>query len=122
MSSADGSDGPNFHPHPPPDGRADSLATQLFESLCYVLIEKGVLTRNDAMSVVQTVAQVKRGSLIDVAVGKQDAADLSLLRRLFTSFEALDDRTRAASFSGGNVHRLRPPLHGDRPEFPEADD
>lgn len=97
------------------------LATQLFESLCYVLIEKGILTKNDAMSVVQTVAQVKRGALIDVAATEHDAAELKLLRRLFTSFEALDDRPSDVSFSGGNVHRLRPPLHGDRPEFPEAD-
>lgn len=98
------------------------MATQLFESLCYVMIEKGVLTKNDAMSVVQTVAQVKRGALTDVRPSERDSAELRVLRRLFTSFEALDDRPGDVSFSGGNVHRLRPPLHGDRPAFPEADD
>lgn len=86
-----------------------------------MLIEKGVLTKYDALSVIQTVAEVKRGSLDGGAAGAQHAADLQLLHRLFTSFELLEDRPSDVAFSGGNVHRLRPPVHDDRPEFPEDD-
>lgn len=74
------------------------------------------------MSVVQTVALIKRGTVIDAGDGAKDGAELRLLRRLFTSFEALDDRPADANFAGGNVHRLRPPLHDDRPAFPEDGD
>ena len=123
MSPSDGSDGADFPFSTAPEALVGpDVGTLLFESLCYVLIEKGVLTKNDAMSVVETVAQVKRGSCLDGAPSEREAADLSLLRRLFTSFEALDDRPTDANFAGGNVHRLRPPLHDDRPAFPEDDD
>jgi hypothetical protein len=122
MFSTDGPDGTGPPSAEAPGEPSAGLATRLFESLCYVLIEKGVLTRNDAMSVVQTVAQIKRGALIDITPSKQDEAELRLLRHLFTSFEALDDGSSDVSFSGGNVLRLRPPLHGDQPAFPEADD
>ena len=122
MPSSDGSDGANFpssrSPVDPPGASVDTL---LFESLCYVLIEKGVLTKNDALSVIQTVAQVKRGALDGGAATAEDAAILELLRRMFTSFEMLDDRPSEVNFAGGNVHRLRPPVHGDQPEFPEDD-
>ena len=121
MSSSDGFDGANCPTsRPPGKPPAPSLDTLLFESLCHVLIEKGVLTKNDALSVIQTVAQVKRGSDGGTA-SVQNAADLELLRRMFTSFEMLDDRPSDVNFAGGNVHRLRPPVHGDRPEFPEDD-
>lgn len=100
-------------------GQTRSVSVLLFESLCYALIEKGVLTRNDALSVIQTVAEVKRGGVDDGSGNGEDAVDLVLLHRLFTSFEALDDQPGAIDFSAANVHHLRPPVHENRPEFPE---
>jgi hypothetical protein len=88
----------------------------------YILIEKGVLTKNDALSVVETVAHVKRGERETADDdGSQAKADLRLLQRLYVSFEALDDRPGVENFDGENVYRLRPPLHGDHPEFPRDD-
>ena len=101
--------------------RHGSLETMLFESLVYHLIEKGVLTQNDALSVVQTVASVKRGQSPDEAGAARLDAELALLRRLYESFGALDARVASNGFDGTNVRQLRPPLHGDAPEFPRED-
>ena len=99
------------------------MELQLFESLVHHLIEKGVLTKNDALSVVQTVAQVKRGELESglARVGYVKNA-LVVLERLYSSFELLTDGPFTSQTSdGGNVLRLRPPLHGDNPKFPKDD-
>ena len=123
MSSSDGDDSTipqNFSAAAKgPDRGVDSL---LLETLIHVLVEKGVLTRNDALSVVATVAQVKRGEIDDNgAASEPTEAALTLLSRMYLSFEAIEDRPGVASFDGENVHRLRPPLHGDRPSFPRDD-
>lgn len=103
-----------------PRSRPD-VGTLLFETLCYALIEKGVLTKNDALSVVQSVAEVRQGAIEKTRTDPQDATDLKLLRRLFTSFQALGDHSSENTVSGENIHQLRPPIHGDTPEFPEMD-
>lgn len=123
MSSADGSDGADSPISVEPGAhsltRIDML---LVEGLIHVLIEKGVLTRNDALSVVETAAQVKRGALRDGASdGGWAEADLSALRRLYQSFEAVPDRPGVVQSDGENIYRLRPPVHDDRPEFPRDD-
>ena len=92
----------------------------LFESLVHHLLEKGVLTKADALSVVQTVAEVKRGHLhsnAEPAAGTRAA--LHMLERIYASFEAAADHPAVAD--GHNVHQLRPPPHRDRPEFPGSD-
>ena len=114
MSSNDG--GP-----PRAEGEAyGSFEYLLFDSLVHHLIEKGLLTRNDALSVVQTVAEVVRGRIggSDVA---NDAA-LATLERTYSSFEALPDRYGGPELDGHNVRALRIPLHGDQPKFPRDDD
>mgnify|MGYP003576386066 CR=1 FL=1 len=89
------------------------------ESLIFVLIEKGILTRNDALSVIQTVAEVKQGQVGDAgAQSAQAIDDLNVLQRLYASFEIVKDRPGVVNLDGKNVRRLRPPLHGDQPEFP----
>lgn len=97
-----------------------SVEAMLFESLVHHLIEKGVLTKNDALSVVQTVASVKRGQLEE---GREDRVsskqELAMLLGLFDSLKAL--RVPGARIDGHNVHQLRPPLHGDQVEFPSED-
>lgn len=117
MFSSDGSDGresssSRFNG----DGRGGSIETMLFESLVHQLIEKGLLTKNDALSIVQTVAQVKRGQVPE-GVPETDA-EIALLRRLYDSFEALREHSATARASRDNVRQLRPPRHGDAPEFP----
>lgn len=104
----------------PSDG--DTTNAHLVEALIHLLIEKGVLTRNDALSLIQTVAQVRLGRLAEVE-GSEPPFDgeLERLRRLYGSFEALDARPGVVYADGGNVRRLRPPLHGDRPEFPRSE-
>ena len=88
----------------------------------HVLIEKGVLTRNDVLSVVQVVAEVQRGVLEEGRVPKaQTEAALIVLQRLYDSFEALAGRSQSVEMDGANVQYLRPPLHGDRPRFPKDD-
>ena len=122
MPSADGPQGPSHDlpEKPPPTPSQQTMELQLFESLVHHLIEKGILTRNDVLSVVQTVAEVKRG-LWETAESRPAAveAELVVLERLYSSFELVSDRpiTRQA-FDGGNVLQLRPPVHGDNPEFP----
>lgn len=94
----------------------------LLETLIHVMIEKGLLTKNDALSVVQTVTQVKRGELHDGSGSPGHThEELGMLHRLYASFEAARDRSGTLQADGENVRRLRPPLHGDRPEFPRDD-
>lgn len=97
-----------------------TMESMLFESLVHHLMEKGVLTKNDALSVVGTVASVKRGQL-DESNGNDPSseADLAMLHRIFESFKASD--AQAVRMDGANVHQLRPPLHGDQVDFPRDD-
>lgn len=96
--------------------------SQLVEALVLLLIEKGVLTKDDALSIVQTVAEVQRGMAVE-----QDGSDaepeaaLAMLRRLYNSFDALDGRPAAVLADAANVHQLRPPIYSGRPEFPRDD-
>ena len=99
-----------------------SVEFLLFDSLVHHLIEKGVLTKNDAMSVVQSAAEVVRGRMHGgEAPTLQTSAALAALERTYASFEAVVDRHGASRLDGHNVHPLRPPLHGDRPKFPSDD-
>ena len=124
MPSADGPQGPSHdQPEPTPPTPSQTMELQLFESLVHHLIEKGVLTRNDALSVVQTVAEVKRG-LWEAAESRTASVktDLVVLERLYASFELVTDRPIGRHvFDGGNVLRLRPPIHDDNPKFPKDD-
>ena len=96
-----------------------SVEYLLFDSLVHQLIEKGVLTKNDALSVVQAAAEVVRGRLLDVGeAALQTSTALALLGRTYASFEALTERQGASRLDGRNVQALRPPLHGDQPKFP----
>lgn len=121
MSRSDGHDVDqvNSSGGSPPPPRA-TVEAMLFESLVHHLMEKGVLTKNDALSVVGTVASVKRGQL-DESNGNDPSseADLAMLHRIFESFKAIEaPRVR---MDGANVHQLRPPLHGDHVDFPRDD-
>ena len=124
MASADGPQGPSDDAQGEVlSGPAQTAELQLFESLIHHLVEKGVLTKNDALSIVQSVAEVKRGQR--ETDGPQSAAaseDLIALRRVYASFELLTERTIAAdNVDGEKVLHLRPPLHGDNPSFPKDD-
>ena len=124
MSSADGPESPSSRrPDETPHAPSESVEWQLFESLVHHLIEKGVLTKNDALSVVQTVAEVKRGEL--ETAPPQDGSvqtDLLVLERLYSSFELVSEpHTTKQVLDGENVLQLRPPLHGDNPRFPKDD-
>lgn len=123
MSSADGPDGAPFGlDRPAANPKGMQTDTLLLEALMHVLVEKGVLTKNDALSVVQTAAQVKRCALHDGRDAPEPIqADLSALHRLYRSFEALSDRPGIARSDGENIFPLRPSVHGDRPEFPRDD-
>lgn len=124
MSSANGPEGPGDgkSERTQPD-RSRNVELQLFESLVHHLIEKGVLTRNDALSVVQTVAEVKRGQREAGGTQSVSAAnELVVLERLYRSFELVSGQTITSQvFDGGNVLQLRPPIHGDHPKFPRDD-
>ena len=98
------------------------VAYLLFDSLVHHLIEKGVLTKNDALSVVQTAAEVVRGRVHENAGEIAIDAALMTLERTYGSFEALPDRYGGPALDGHNVLPLRPPLHGDRPHFPSEED
>lgn len=101
----------------------DGVEYLLFDSLLHHLIEKGVLTKNDALSVVQTAAEVVRGQTHETAAGNDRIrVSLSKLERTYLSFEALRDRYGKSGMDGENVHQLRTPFHGDRPNFPRDDD
>lgn len=94
----------------------------LFDSLVYHLIEKGVLTKNDALSVVQTAAEVVRSRMEDDGTPSPETSPaLTILQRTYSSFEAVRDRQGASQLDGHNIHALRPRLHGDRPKFPSDD-
>lgn len=108
-------------------GQASAVAgeqvhSELVEALVLILIEKGVLTKNDALSIVQTVALVQRGR---AAEGREPAAQtqaaIQMLQRMYTSFDAIADGSGILLASGENVHQLRPPTYGGRPEFPRDD-
>lgn len=121
MPSADGPQGPSDHGSDRrPAAASEAMELQLFESLVHHLVEKGVLTRNDALSVVQTVAQVKLG---EQETASRPAAhiktELGVLERLYSSFELMTDRAAAHLRDRENVIQLRPPLHGDKPRFPK---
>ena len=99
-----------------------SVGYLLFDSLVHHLIEKGVLTKNDALSVVQTVAEVVRSETHNGQTSApQTSAALATLQRTYSSFEALKGQQGAQQQDGHNVHSLRPPLHGERPQFPTDD-
>ena len=117
------SGGDGTHPHEQAHVEAlGNVGYLLFDSLAHHLIEKGVLTKNDALSVVQTAAEVVRGRMEDEETPSQQAsAALAILQRTYSSFEALQDRQGASQLDGHNVHPLRPPLHSDRPQFPSGD-
>lgn len=121
---SDGPEGPSNHrSDESPLAQSENLERQLFESLVHHLIEKGVLTKNDSLSVVQTVAEVKRGEL---ETGRYQAGfvkrELAVLERLYSSFELLRERPATMQvLDGENVLQLRPPLHGDDPKFPKDD-
>ena len=94
----------------------------LFDSLVHHLIEKGLLTKNDALSVVQTAAEVVRGKIHEMSgVARIDTA-LSTLQRTYASFEALPDRYGRRPLDADKVTPLRAPLHRERPHFPSDDD
>lgn len=101
----------------------DSVEYLLFDGLVHHLIEKGLFSKNDALSVVQTVAQVVRGQLHDSSAAdeRRDSA-LSLLERAYSSYQALPDRHGKSGMDGYNVHPLRPPIHGESPHLPSDDD
>lgn len=105
------------------DGESfNSVEYLLFDSLVHHLIEKGLLTKNDALSVVQIAAEVVRGRIHEsgTSAGPFEAV-LGTLERTYSSFEALPDRHCTSRLNGDNVHTLRAPLHGDRPNFPSDD-
>ena len=92
----------------------------LFDSLVHHLIEKGLLTKNDALSVIQTAAQVVRGRVYsDGAPWVAEAT--SALERIYGSFQAMPDRHGRPGLDADNIVPLRPPLHGERPQFPSDD-
>ena len=101
----------------------ESVEYLLFDSLVHHLIEKGLLTKNDALSIVQTVAQVVRGRMHESdTANKTIDASLATLERTYSSFEALRDLRGTSRPGARNVHQLRTPLHGDHPRFPLEDD
>ena len=123
MPSADGPQGPDDLESKAARSTSETVEMQLFESLVHHLIEKGVLTRNDALSVVQTVAEVHRGRL---DASEREAGNvhnaLTILERLYSSLNLVTERPLSPRIvDGGNVLQLRPPLHGDRPKFPKDD-
>ena len=63
------------------DGKSsDSVEFLLFDSLVHHLIEKGVLTKNDALSVVQPAPQVVRGQMHEGGSADKEAALATLER------------------------------------------
>ena len=100
----------------------DSVEHLLVDSLVHHLVEKGILTKNDALSVVQTAAEVVSGRAHEVNGGNhRNAIALAALRRIYASFEALPDNGARPEADGRNVHVLRAPVHGDQPRFPSDD-
>ena len=93
------------------------MECHLFESLVHHLIEKGVLTKNDALSVVQTVAEVKRGELEEERFPAAEIeCELGALQTLYSSFELMADRPSVSRPIGsGNVVQLRTPRQRANP-------
>ena len=113
----------DFTGRAPPEvesGSVGSVEYLLFDSLVHHLVEKGLLSKNDALSVVQTAAEVVRGR-VQQSDDVNDAA-LAMLERTYSSFEALPDRYGRSGLDGHNIHPMRLPLHGDRPKFPADED
>jgi hypothetical protein len=111
---------PSDTPKDPPAqiGPVSTVEYLLFDSLVHHLIEKGVLTRNDALSVVQSAAEVIRGRIHETnASAAPIEAALATLERTYSSFEALAEHP-GRPMDGHNVHPLRAPLHRGRPHFP----
>ena len=102
-----------------PDMTFQTVEFHLVDSLVHHLIEKGVLTKNDALSVVQTAAEVVRGQAHERAGAAKIDAALSTLERTYASFAALPDRYGRPG--ADNVAPLRMPLHAERPRFPSDD-
>ena len=98
----------------------ESVEFLLFDSLVHHLVEKGLLTKNDALSVIQTAAQVVQGRG-DTNGNRWVADATSALERTYGSFQALPDRHGRPGLDADNIVPLRPPLHGDRPQFPTDD-
>lgn len=120
MASADGPGGPE--PKADDSPLDQTMELQLFESLVHHLIEKGVLTKNDALSVVQTVAEVKRGQRETAGADSAVAAtELIVLERLYASFELVSGHRVPQRLDSGKILQLRPPIHGDNPRFPNDD-
>lgn len=122
MTSEGGHDGPGHDDFQLTSALpSPTVEIQLVESLIHHLIEKGVLTRNDALSVVQSVAEVKRGTLEEHRSAAA-LADLAILKKLYSSFELISDLSvDLRTVDGSNLVQLRPPLHRDRPGFPTED-
>jgi len=122
MSSTDGPGADPKGSGQTSDAAGEEVQTQLVEALMLLLIEKGVLTRNDALSVIQTVAQVQQGKALESTdFSPRALATIPMLRRMYGSFEALADGSGVALGGSHNVRQLRPPIHGDLPEFPRDD-
>ena len=85
------------------------------------MIEKGLLTKNDALSVIQTVAQILRVYVEEDDQSPGARSGLTMLERMYASFEAIPDRSASIDADVGNVRQLRPPVHADKPEFPRGD-
>ena len=103
------------------NGKAlESVEFLLFDSLVHHLIEKGLLTKNDALSVIQTVAQVVQGRAHTSGSDWVEKAT-STLERTYGSYQALSDRHSPPGLDADNIVPLRPPLHGERPKFPSDD-
>lgn len=121
MSSSADAGGPQ-HPNKGVDSLAlrQSMECQLFESLAHHLMEKGILTKNDVLSVVQTVAEVKRGELEeDRSSALVTQREIHTLARLYSSFDMKFDWVPRPDPQGsGNIMQLRPPLHSDETKFP----
>jgi hypothetical protein len=109
-----------------PDGQRpafsqmESVDYLLFDSIVHHMIEKGLFTRNDALSIIQSVSTIVRGYAQDEHLAADASSALSLLERTYASYEAIPDRGNP-SLEAENVHQLRPPVHGDIPGFPRDD-
>ena len=111
-------------PLKPGDGdfdRMDPIAFMLFDSLIHHMIERGLLTKNDALSIVQTVAQVVRNYAEDGSMGERASSALATLKRTYSSFEAIPEKSSKILSDLGNVHQLRAPHRVQRADF-ERDD
>src|SRR6185295_3239590 len=76
------SDSHDANPHEQAHAEAlGGVGYLLFDSLVHHLIEKGVLTRNDALSVVQTAAEVARSRVDDSIPSLPTDAALTILQR-----------------------------------------